>query len=285
MQSLWQYFRSFTVPSFATTGARIVLDGVSGLISVYNSSNVKVAEIGGSDGHILTTDGSSFAELVSGGLLLGQEVSGTPDTAHASIIKWLHGLSNPFLSIVSPISATLLDAVKLTLNPSVGTGAPFGQWPTLLITDSQIASFTQVTLAGLIIHAAIGGSQDTKQVPSPAANWSVGSLKAWLDVEDNIRYVGSISYTGANVAAAGGQQALNSLGTGFVPGAQIKDVCVHYTSTSVQKNVAASAIFNTNGTVSIQWGDGIAGSAHDVNGLATGDIFWLESTIPVGTFT
>lgn len=53
MQFPGQYQTTFTIPTGATTGARIVLNGVTGTIQVYNSSNQLVDTIGGVAGAIV----------------------------------------------------------------------------------------------------------------------------------------------------------------------------------------------------------------------------------------
>lgn len=125
MQSLWQYFRTFTVPSFATSGARVVLDGVSGTISVYNSSNQKTAQIGGSSGQILAQSSTVFAELLNGALLIGKMVSGVPDTADAAQVVYVPG-SVDFTLIKSHLNNAggLTDAAEILLFPGAAGISP-----------------------------------------------------------------------------------------------------------------------------------------------------------------
>lgn len=229
---------------------------------------------------------STFAQLLGAKFGIGQIQASVPDTTDAGGLSALNGILGEALlssGLAPPNGPNAAEIELLAGQNSAVTGS--GNCPTIVTAGSTAPGVTASDIdwlhPGSIIHVdRATGLQDVWQAPTAAANWTVGTLQYRRDIEDNIVFVGSISYTGANVAAAGALAATTA--QTIHPIAQWKDGCTHLTSTSVQKNTAASVIFNTNGSLSIQWGDGVAGSAHDVNGLATGDIFWINSRIPQG---
>lgn len=230
---------------------------------------------------------STFAQVIGADFKVGQVNAGVPDTTNAASLSSLFGIPGVALwaSGFAPPNGPNAAEIELQAGQnSAVTGS--GNCPTIVSTGStagSTASDVDWLHAGSIIRVEkTTGVQETWAQPGAAPNWTVGTLQYRRTVEDEVWWVGSVTYTGANVTNASAQTPTLAVGGSHSPKAQWKDDCSHLTSTSVQKNVAATVIFNTNGTLQIQWGDGMAGTTHDVNGLATGDIFWINSRVPLG---
>ena len=230
-----------------------------------------------------TTD--TFAQLVSNALNLGVINNGTPDTAESGSMLALdanQGQGIIVLTSGSNTAASLSDEATLSLEPGFSNAVSSQFAPFVQLLDSLGNSPVDLFQSGNAIKMSNTGSAETWLIPVAAANWSIGSLQYRLNTGDEVRWVGSCQYTGASVTAAGASTINVNVGPSHRPKAQWKVPVAHYTSTGVQKNVGATATFNTDGTVVIQWGDGMSGTTHDANGLATNDVFWIECQIPMG---
>lgn len=225
----------------------------------------------------------TYTALQAGQILLGTINNHIPDTADAGLIApSISGVTNS-MGLESPTNVAELQPALLQLisgNGSAGTGQP--GVPRAQLSDTTGVQPMDIDISGTVIKTSLSSFLETWNTPGAAANWSIGTLQFRLDPLDNLVVVGSLSYTGAAVATAGSSVATTAAAAKFRPAHQWKVPLVHYTSTSVQKNVAASLLVNTDGTYTVQWGDGVAGTTHDVNGLATGDIFWADATVPLG---
>lgn len=227
-------------------------------------------------GVVSYTPNQTWSALIGGQLFLGDWPPGQTTLTDAAAIFTTDGSDiTALISKTTPLTTSRL-LIELI-------GATAGVDATLRVLDQDTVSAANIAVSGAAVKiSADGGTLATWQSATAATNWSVGSLKYRLTAEDELWYMGSISYTGANVTAAGGAVVTTAAPAPYQPLSQWKDTCVHYTSASVQKNVASSVIVNTNGTLDIQWGDGMASTTHDVNGLATGDIFWIDTKVPLG---
>lgn len=316
MQSLWQYFRSFTVPSFATSGARIVLDGISGTELIYDSTNALVDSIAPNSGAdaagnnylagITNYDrvNNKFINMFSGLLGFGQIVGGVMDTANQASLLWSPtvGGFGPFFTLTSPKSAADPANLKVQFLPGLAQQGVAGinSGPSLRI-GAVDAGGNPSNVLGVITGAFTHGTQqggapfgilaDTWLNLTTAANWTsvVGNpLKVRIDVMDNLVVTGAVQYTGAAVTAAGISTNIlsPSLSAPMIPAiTEYNHNLVHLTGTGVQKNIAASMRITNAGAMLIQWGDGVAGSAHDVNGLDVNDQFFLNFSVPLGNLS
>lgn len=230
------------------------------------------------------TNGASFANLFDGNLFLGDIVAGAQDTANAALFSQV--VSSGLLGITSPLTVALPSGGQLRLlsgQSSVTTGN--ANAPKAFFLSGDLSSDLDVGVSGTTQKCTDAGAFYTWQTPTAQTGWSIGTLQYHFDNWDRVVYVGSLSFTGTAVTAAGSSAALTAVPAGppsYRPKKQWKVPISHLTSTSVQKNVAASAIFNTDGTMTIQWGDGMTGTTHDASGLANGDIFWIETAVPLG---
>lgn len=165
---------------------------------------------------------------------------------------------------------------------TIASGIEFEAGTASVLPNINLTTYHNVSPVVFNVNGYVIQFEETWHAAVAAANWSVVSLQYRQDVMDNLVYSGRIDYTGANVTAAGAQFVTTAAPTGYRPANAQTVPVVHRTSTGVQKNTSASGMFNTNGTVSIFWGDGVAGSTHDVNGLATGDQFFFNCSVPLG---
>ena len=275
----------------------IVLDGARDAEFLYDSTGTLIASIApaaGTDSHgnhfvsgfaTYNTTTQTFAQLISNALNLGVVNSGVPDTAEAGSLVSLDALQGQgILALTSGTNtaAGLNDATALFVEPGMGGATSGVLAPFVQLNDTLGTSPVDLLQSGTAIKTSNTGVVEQWLVPVGAASFTIGSLQYRLNTADEVRWIGSCQYTGANVAGAGAATVNVNVGPSHRPKAQWKVPVVHYTSTGVQKNVAASAIFNTDGTVVIQWGDGMAGTTHDVNGVATNDVFWIEANVPMG---
>lgn len=233
----------------------------------------------GSYDHTLNT----FAQLLGSKFRSGQIVSGSADVTNSGLVSALNTLVGS-LTLESGLDPTFptTDQGQIFLVSGDPSQPPGGTGPYMELADSVGNSQVDLRASGALYKITPDGVAYTWQTPTAATNWSIGSLQARLDGMDNVTYVGSLSYTGTSVTAAGAATVITAMAAAYRPKRQWKDACTHYTSTSVQKNVASSVLVNTDGTLTIQWGDGMASTTHDVNGLANGDLFWIETTVPLG---
>ena len=273
---------SIVLPTGATTGERIEINvNDNGLINIYNASNQLVATIGGADGSVYVTDGSTnFVKLVNGQAQFGGYASGSPDFTNAAVIDYL--ASFPYFQIFSHLvpTSSLNDAAEILMFPGAAGLAP----PQIFMRDKAGTAPVQGGIFGALTYSDSSNNIATWQSPVGAAGYSVnGTLFYRRTNEDEVKWTGRFVYTGANVTNSGGVgNILNAaLATQYRPVNALTVPLVHLTSTNVLKNVAAMLHFNTDGTVAFQWGDGMSGTTHDATALATNDIFWVSTEVPL----
>lgn len=254
------FFNTLTIPSGAGAGtSRIVITANGELISFGDPPDAS---------------GDFFISLKNGGLWFGlQNPVGTADYTHAGAVGLSFAAGHATVTLQSPFDATAPNATAIQLIPGVDASG-LGQ-----VVFSSVNNVQQVfgVINGFWIYI-----NETWHAAVAAANWNVVSLQYRIDASDNLVYSGRIDYTGANVTAAGASFATAAVDVAHRPINSQTVPLVHRTSAGVMKNVAASGMLNTTGTVSIFWGDGIAGTTHDVNGLATGDQFYFNCVVPRG---
>lgn len=170
---------SLTIPTGATSGARIVLDGVTGLISVYNASDQLVDTIGGAFGEII-----SYAVALTQDIAMreGRLLLGTASTDFTNSGK-IYGdvLSGGSMVLDTGTGGTvppLDDALSMFLragqtNRTTGNAAS----PHVVIGDDALNSAADLWITGSIIAADIPTqSRQTWQTPSYNAGWAGGDV-------------------------------------------------------------------------------------------------------------
>lgn len=258
---------TFTVPTGAGPGtSRVVLNSLGQLISYGNPP---------------VTSFAVFSALWRGGMFYGlQDGANQADFNNAGQFGLSVQGGKPTGIMLSPRTALLGTPAGFVLTPGDGTANS---------VNADFISYLNsipenVRATGAFIKLLPDGfTSETWHVPVAATGWSIISLKYRFDGMDNVVYSGRIDYTGANVIAAGAQVATAAItDVTYRPKTPQGFPLMHLTNGNVQKNTNASVIINTDGTISIFWGDGVAGSAHDINGLATGDRFSFNCSAPLG---
>ncbi|HEY6019824.1 MAG TPA: hypothetical protein VIY48_07935 [Candidatus Paceibacterota bacterium] len=164
--------------------------------------------------------------------------------------------------------------------------------PTLNTTEPRIQFFdttnnagVSMVLSGAVIKSDIGGIAETWQAAGPmAANWNNVNFRYRLGHENDLLIEGLLAYSGAAVNAANAATILTTpIPAKYRPASQVRIPMNHFTSTGVLKNVSANLTISTAGVMSVLWGDGVAGTAHDVNGLEVNDRFEIYTRVSLGT--
>lgn len=169
MKSFFASLRSLVLPFGATTGTRIVLDGVNGLIQVYNAANTLVLQIDGST--VLET--FSATGLQSSVTLHDGEVDIFPShIAAANLIAAslvaINTTTGPVLTVTSPqqtdtapttTAVIRLQGANSTSNRSLASfGADIAQLSGF--NGSLVAAGSdQLGTGGVVIVGLLGGSQ------------------------------------------------------------------------------------------------------------------------------
>lgn len=267
MQSLWQYFRTFTVPSFATTGARIVLDGVSGTLRIYNSSNQLTVQMGGADGSIIDLSSTVFAKLVNGALLLGKIVGGVPDTTNAANFEYVPG-GVDFTALNSHLApaSSLNDAMQILIGPGAAGLAP----PQILLIDKLRTATVQAIVSGAWVFGELTGVAATWQTPTATGGYTVTTLQYRRDAEDNVHWAGEIVQT-TGVTGANGATVTTAVPAEFRPTKTWVVPAAWISTTSVAKGAAVFFV-NSSGTLVLAW----------PSSTANGDKFSFNAKIPLG---
>jgi hypothetical protein len=230
-----RFQRSLTIPTGATTGQRIVIDGTTGLITVYDSSGDPVVIIGGTNGPIISQDDAMtrFTELLSGAAFFGAFAAGVADVFDAGSIDYSEVnvgpvLKIPTLTLSSPLKASgglTDDRVQFRLTPGFtgsGVGGGEGSTPMAVLIDSLGTADADLGLSGAAYKTDNFGVRIPWQVPSYNANWSgstvfgtvsgaMQALQFSFDNEDHIEIGGCFT------AAAGAGTAVCNVGPSYVP--------------------------------------------------------------------
>lgn len=200
---------SLTIPTGATTGERIVIDGTTGLISVYNQFGNLVDQIGGANGAIIsfTTGHTTDIALQEGALLLGHADAGFAGAGSISG-RLLPGGSIE-LDTGTGDSAHLDGAVALLLagQDSQTTGST--TTPQLQLADVDASSPVDVLISGSLIGTSLSGTPNTWQTPVYGTGWAGDSavggvlqpLQYRLDAQNNLIFDGVMHTTSATPAA------------------------------------------------------------------------------------
>lgn len=264
MQSVSVYQTSLTLPTGATTGARIVLDGTSDTILVYDSLNNLVESIAvtaGTDAagnHYAAGDtvydhtGNTFASLQSGILYCGALVNGAPDIANAAQVHYLPVGNGDFqlLSNLRPLT-NQNNAMQLLMVPgnSTNLGGPQFTMADFLGTApvrGNIAGALQYMLTG----QTLPGWQNL-QASDMAAGYTNISLRYRIDVEDNLIIDGEFTQT-TGVTGAGGAAIITARSAPYVCSMQAHIPALWLSSGSVLKGTAMIVV-QTSGVWNVQW--------------------------------
>jgi hypothetical protein len=274
MEFIGQFLTSFTIPTGAGPGtSRIVLTSDGKLISY---DNVDVP--------------NTFAALFNGKFFFGPQTAGhAADFTNAGSIGYSIDGSLAIAIFTSPLSPFGAFPAQLLLVS--GDNTPLGAPSVSLAALSAATAINgNITGAWRMARTEVGGFAEYGWFTAPviAANWDVNvaanPLRYRHRAEDDVEWTGEVVYTGANVAAAGGTILTDfPIDTTYNPTMNYTVPVAHLTTGRVVKNTNATAIIRTDGRFSIIWSDA-AGTAHDANGLATGDIFCVNARVPLDVY-
>lgn len=272
-----------TLPSGATTGARIFLDGTAGTILVYDANNVLIASIApmntndAAGNTVLQgiTDygqGGQFARLLENALQLG--FIGAPDTVAYGEIQ---AGSTSIAEFTSPRSTGWPVPVTLTL-ASGATGSTTGTagYPLAKIQDADLMVAGGTVIPGIEVPFQ-GITPETWHRPTLSAGWAPGSTAAarYADIRYRLTGLDSVHICGAlhsTVARAAGPYGLFTLTGAYVPKDLYPDNGDHVSSTDAWKTSIRVNVDSLGGAV------GISTNA----AIAIGDNFYINTIVPLG---
>lgn len=170
--------RGLVLPFGAVTGARIVLDGVNGVISVYNSANTEAARIDSTGVLVQGTNGASVkmnSDGLSGYITLSAPTGLANPTLPATLETYLKpplGVATPAVALISPSDSTIAGGVS-SVELAGGTAAsPLGVATLsgdavvlsgdvkLLVSVTPVVNSTLTLASG---HRAMAGSNSTEE--------------------------------------------------------------------------------------------------------------------------
>lgn len=155
------------IPTGATTGARVVIDGTTGFITVYNAADQIVDTIGGPAGAILVqSPGAGQVELVNGQILFG---TGDIQTQLPGLIASTN-IGQLVIRSGSNAGLPLNFQAQLVFNQAVNPGGV----PTAVLSEKAAAAPTDLLVGGAVIAANNAGTAYVWQDPpgTYAPNWS-----------------------------------------------------------------------------------------------------------------
>lgn len=153
MRSFIAALRSLTLPYGATSGARLVLDGVNGRIEVYNAAGVRIAVIDGTTGFKVTGINESFQVDINGDTWV-REVPDVGAYLHLGATPGVGGIifyqpeNSSVVNVTFTPGSMYADASELGAlsTPQVRITSPFIQTPAPL-ARSQIMLTGQSSIA------------------------------------------------------------------------------------------------------------------------------------------
>lgn len=185
------FLRGFTLPFGATTGRRIVFDGVNGVIEFYDSSNNLRIRIGGGVGSTIDLSTGAAAEtreggitalthIVSGETYQSVRIEGTANSVDAGVndefakielrSRSVDGSEAPMIALLAALTTQdlrlgILDDSSGTRNQPSGTAVLVAGTVTvnhnLVTANSRIIIWRQVaggTLGNLSVGAIVAGT-------------------------------------------------------------------------------------------------------------------------------
>lgn len=265
-------YTTFVIPTGATTGARIVFDGTTGLILVYNSSNVLVDSIGGPAGDIIQSGTSRSVGIQNGFLTFftpGTDVNGLIFAGSPGSLTLESGRSAPTKSVVF---------LELNEGPQAIVG-PTGTEPYAQFYDNTGSSVVSVLVSGAVVATTINGGRETWHVPGAVANWVPGSsagggvyqnIQYRHDSENNVIVQGAIH---ATAAFAAGNRSILTLPVGYRPAKVFNGCDIFHT------NAADAGVVDY-----IRWNISTGGnfSISSTAAFAINDNLYIYAVIPLG---
>ena len=215
-------YTSFTIPTGATTGARITFNEFGdGLIRVYNSAGTLVNSIGGQFGSVISYGQGLVSDIAlqNGRLLFGFNSSNFSPAASVTCPKTNLGALD--MNTGTGTAGLRPDGTDLFLlggNNNVVTGnanVPFAS-----LSDTANNSMADFRLTGAVIKQDFTNTPYTWQAPGYAANWSAGAVISGLGGNGlQYRFMGEddVWLLGLATAAAGAGTTIFTLPAAYTP--------------------------------------------------------------------
>lgn len=203
-----QFTGTLTIPDGATTGARIVLDGTTGIITVYNAANFPVITIDGTSGIVVQSGIGSLSTIaldIFGRLFIG---SGSWDNRGGIDI------SASSMSIFTPSdnTGTQDDPITFSMTPGDSDGTPGAQAAIEALANGNNVTFT---VGGPIITTNLRSGTAVTPAPGVGGGTSTVSVLFAVPMSGTPR----VSLTAASAADPSittmRAYALNISSTGF----------------------------------------------------------------------
>lgn len=265
------YYVSFVIPTGATSGARIVLNGITGEIEVYNSANQLVDRIGGSAGFIRNIDPSTGLEVDLGNGALNFPVSRALITQDV--------LTNALVlesGIPDPQGVTRRATIQLLQGTTLGVTGAFNAPRAKFIPESG-AITEDIYVAGSVIFCDVSGNATTWQAVSTyTANFAAGSSASVTYQALQFRF-GEHN----NVVIEGACHALNALAAGpfamFTLPAAYRPAKIHSTA-----GIHASNVDVTKSVLRINVDPSGSVSLYTLSAIAINDNMYFQIDVPLG---
>lgn len=212
---------SLVLPTGATTGERIEINvNDSGLINIYNAANQLVTTIGGADGSIYVTNGSTtFIKLVDGKVEIGGFSGGSPDFTEAGSLFFDPSQAFGDLRLISGTNtaSSLTDQMILDMFPGAAGISP----PQATFFTKSGTEQCYVVIGGVVIAGSNAGvafqleslTYNTGWTDSTTFNGSTnwGPLKLRRLPDDTVHVSGAVK------AGTGSGAAIGKVPTGWAP--------------------------------------------------------------------
>lgn len=187
MQALWQFLRSLTLPTGATSGARVVIDGTGDAILLYDASNRLVASIAATAG----TDAAGNAYPAGFASLSGNSPSIISNLFQG--IDWQGFSTDPTQQIDYAHAASFacngpgfaeLDAgfragnggIQILFNDGATSGGPNNASPTMQVQASAGGSVFMPVLGAVVGGDPVNGEAKWQDASSIlGTGWAIGS--------------------------------------------------------------------------------------------------------------
>ena len=200
------YYVSFVIPTGATSGARIVLNGITGEIEIYNSANQLVDRIGGAQGFIRNIDPSTGLEVSLGNGELNFPVSRAKITQNTGN----NGLDLES-GIPFPAGTNRRSILELIQGTTTGVTGTTNAATAKFVPESG-ALAEDVYVAGSVVFCDTSGVITTWQTPGYTVNFAAGStasvnyqnLQYRFDNQNNVFIEGAFHALNALAAGAYG---------------------------------------------------------------------------------
>lgn len=254
MQALYQLLRKLTLPGNAGTGARIVLDGTTDAILIYDAANRLVDSIAATAGFdqfgnnflqgftSYDRNNNEYINVTGDNILMGAIVAGQPTLVGAGFIQ-----NAGDITIQSQTFGSFNTAIIAEFNSGVGgSGTGSGLNPALILLDSALANPVDIALSGNVIKTANGGTFETNHTPTYNTNFSGSTTfngsTGWSHVTFRKNATDSVTIAGAFTATAawvvGNGVTPFVMPAGFAPAFQWP-IHVERNNAAVQTNFAA----------------------------------------------